>query len=101
MPITHKAKRSKEVKKKDAPLLAIHENSPEYRSKLHIGHDRICDCGQTNINCLSAKEWLKSQIGIWRSPSLSLRVGLLRGSLRSRASHHTSCALRIPNALTI
>jgi DNA modification methylase len=66
MPITHKSKRSKEVKKKDAPLLAIHENSPEYRTKLHIGHDRTCDCGQTNINCLSAKEWLKSQIGVWR-----------------------------------
>ena len=66
MPITTKSKRLKEVKKKDAPFLAIHETSAEYRTKLHIGHDRTCDCGQTNINCLSAKEWLKSQIGVWR-----------------------------------
>lgn len=65
MPVSSKTKRSKEIKK-DVPVLAIRENLPEYRTKLHIGHDRTCDCGQTNINCLSAKEWLKSQLGVWR-----------------------------------
>ena len=60
-----KIKRSKVVKK-EAPVLAIKESSAEYRTKLHIGHTRTCDCGETNINCLTAKEWLKSQIGVWR-----------------------------------
>lgn len=65
MPATRKNKKLKEIKK-DLPVLAIRENSPEYRTKLHIGHARSCECGLTNINCLSAKEWLKSQIGVWR-----------------------------------
>ena len=60
-----KIKRSKAVKK-EVPVLAIKESSAEYRTKLHIGHARTCDCGDTNINCLTAKEWLKSQIGVWR-----------------------------------
>lgn len=31
-----------------------------------IGSDRLCDCPPNHINCLTAKEWLKSQIGVWR-----------------------------------
>lgn len=60
-----KSKRSKETKK-EANVLAIRENSAEYRTKLHIGHTRSCDCSETKINCLTAKEWLKSQLGVWR-----------------------------------
>ena len=60
-----KSKRSKEYKK-ESPVLAIREGAPEYRTKLHIEHTRTCDCGLTNINCLSAKDWLKSQLGVWR-----------------------------------
>lgn len=37
-----------------------------YRQKIDIHHQRICQCGPTNINCLTAKEWLKSQIGVWQ-----------------------------------
>jgi DNA modification methylase len=64
----HKNKKSGKSKKsnKELPVLAIKEDSPEYRTKLLIGHIRNCDCGPTNINCLPAKEWLKSQIGVWR-----------------------------------
>lgn len=62
---TTKSKRSKGYKKETVSL-AIREDSPEYRTKLNINHSRTCDCGPTNINCMSAKEWLKSQIGVWR-----------------------------------
>lgn len=34
--------------------------------KLDIGYQRICDCKPTNINCLTAKEWLKCQLGVWQ-----------------------------------
>lgn len=54
------------IYKKDAPSLIIREGSPEYQTKLHIGHTRACKCGPTHINCLPAKEWLKSQLGVWR-----------------------------------
>ncbi|OIO34045.1 MAG: DNA methyltransferase [Candidatus Hydrogenedentes bacterium CG07_land_8_20_14_0_80_42_17] len=33
---------------------------------LDIGSQRICSCAPTHINCLSGKEWLKHQIGVWQ-----------------------------------
>lgn len=33
---------------------------------LNIGHTRLCDCKPNNINCLTAKEWIKSQVGVWQ-----------------------------------
>jgi len=44
----------------------IRDDSIDYGKKTEIGHDRTCSCGPTNINCMSAKEWLKSQIGVWQ-----------------------------------
>lgn len=44
----------------------IHEGSPLHRRKLLIGHQRTCQCGPTHINCLTAKEWLKRQLGVWQ-----------------------------------
>ncbi|HPI38399.1 MAG TPA: DNA methyltransferase [Ignavibacteriaceae bacterium] len=35
-------------------------------NKLEIGFDRICQCDRTKINCLTAKEWLKCQLGVWQ-----------------------------------
>lgn len=32
---------------------------------LSIAHERNCQCKPTALNCLSGKEWLKAQIGIW------------------------------------
>jgi DNA modification methylase len=36
------------------------------KDKLSIGYKRLCDCGLTHINCMSAKDWLKSQLGVWQ-----------------------------------
>lgn len=33
--------------------------------QLDIGYDKTCDCPANHINCLTAKEWIKSQVGIW------------------------------------
>jgi len=33
--------------------------------KLNILYKKNCNCADTHINCLTAKEWLKSQVGIW------------------------------------
>jgi len=32
---------------------------------LDIGYERTCDCKASHINCLTAKEWLKCQLGVW------------------------------------
>ena len=33
--------------------------------KLNINYKRACNCGYTNINCLTPKEWLKNQVAVW------------------------------------
>lgn len=33
---------------------------------LDIDFKRTCECGPTHINCMTPKDWLKSQIGVWQ-----------------------------------
>jgi len=49
----------------DKPTI-IREGSSLYRSRLNIGCQRTCNCKPSHINCLAAKEWLKSQLGVWQ-----------------------------------
>jgi DNA modification methylase len=44
---------------------ALRETSNGYSAKLDIGFTRTCACRPTNINCLTAKDWMKSQVGLW------------------------------------
>ena len=39
---------------------------PMSRGKLSIGHERSCSCRANNLNCMTAKEWIKSQLGVWQ-----------------------------------
>lgn len=32
---------------------------------LEIGYEKNCACKGNNINCLTAKEWMKNQLGVW------------------------------------
>lgn len=67
MRITTKPKRTSIYKpKKDIGPRIIKEGSVEYQTKLSIGQTKTCDCSPNHINCLQAKDWLKSQIGVWR-----------------------------------
>ncbi len=60
-------KKSRKIEyKKDISALTIKEGDAEYRTKLNIGYSRTCECALNRINCLEAKDWLKSQIGVWR-----------------------------------
>lgn len=34
--------------------------------KIDIGYKKTCECKGTNINCLTAKDWLKCQLGVWQ-----------------------------------
>ena len=36
------------------------------QKKLDIGTKRACECQPSHINCLSAKEWIKCQLGVWQ-----------------------------------
>jgi len=33
--------------------------------KIKINHEKICGCSPNHINCLTPKDWLKSQIALW------------------------------------
>lgn len=53
----------------DAPipkLLAVTPESPLYRHNLPVSHARTCDCSPNKLNCMTAKEWIKSQLGVWQ-----------------------------------
>lgn len=51
--------------KLDLPRAIFQENEI-YGQKLPIMFERTCDCKPNKLNCLSAKEWLKSQLGVWQ-----------------------------------
>lgn len=35
-------------------------------SKLKLGHVRTCACPPNHISCISPKEWIKNQLGVWQ-----------------------------------
>jgi DNA modification methylase len=39
--------------------------NPLFGAKLDLHFNRTCECEKSHINCLTAKEWLKRQIGVW------------------------------------
>ena len=44
----------------------IRDDSEFYRKRLPLTPKRLCSCKPTHLNCMTAKEWLKSQLGVWR-----------------------------------
>ncbi len=44
----------------------IREGTSLCRTKLRIGYQRTCNCKPSHINCMTAKQWLKSQLGVWQ-----------------------------------
>lgn len=45
----------------------LKEKISTYRGNtyLDIGYERICKCPPNKLNCLTPKEWIKSQVAIW------------------------------------
>ena len=52
---------------KDGPTVSqvVAAQAPPRPDILDIGYQRTCDCEPSHINCLTAKEWLKCQLGVW------------------------------------
>lgn len=44
----------------------IQEASTQYRTTLPIAFAKTCACKSNHLNCLTAKEWLKCQLGVWQ-----------------------------------
>lgn len=60
------AKEEKTKKKRSKTSITANESAAPYTTRLLAGATRTCKCAPTHINCLTAKEWLKSQIGVWQ-----------------------------------
>jgi DNA modification methylase len=41
-------------------------NATKSDSFLDVTNDRLCKCPPNHLNCLSAKDWLKAQLGVWQ-----------------------------------
>ena len=42
------------------------EGDDLHRTRLPIPGERACQCKASHLNCLSAKEWIKNQLGVWQ-----------------------------------
>jgi len=42
------------------------EPKQEISKKVEIGYQKTCTCPPNHINCMTAKEWMKSQLGVWQ-----------------------------------
>ena len=45
---------------------SLQNSDGEWKLPLTLGTQRTCKCKANHINCLTAKEWLKNQLGVWR-----------------------------------
>jgi len=39
---------------------------PLFRKPLPVSSTRTCACGPSHMNCMTAKEWIKCQLGVWQ-----------------------------------
>ena len=44
----------------------IEESSEFYGQKLPLNPERLCSCKPNHLSCITAKEWLKCQLGVWQ-----------------------------------
>ena len=45
---------------------AVFPHDTLHRCLLPITGDRVCECKASHLNCLTAKEWIKNQLGVWQ-----------------------------------
>ena len=64
---------------------------------LAVGIERTCGCKPSHINCLTAKEWLKNQLGVWR---FTYEARDIRDKTLHPATFPISLALRVIEQFT-
>ncbi|KJU82974.1 hypothetical protein MBAV_004351, partial [Candidatus Magnetobacterium bavaricum] len=46
--------------------MQVNTSDVDITKPIDIAYKRTCECKPTHINCMTPKEWLKSQIGVWQ-----------------------------------
>jgi len=44
----------------------ITKNSEAYQKIISINYLKTCPCLESHLNCMTAKEWIKCQLGVWQ-----------------------------------
>ena len=57
--------------------------------KIDVGFIRTCNCGPTHINCLTAKDWMRSQVALWE-------FNYERRDVRDRNTHPAVFPIDLP-----
>ena len=52
--------------KKRFKATSVKEAEPKYLKRIKIGSQQLCDCKPNHLNCMTAKEWIKAQLGVWQ-----------------------------------
>ncbi len=60
--------------------------------QINIGTERTCDCPPQHLCCLSAKEWLKNQIGVWE-------FAYEKRDVRDKSVHPASFPIGLPRRI--
>jgi DNA modification methylase len=47
-------------------MLLIESSISNRKRLLDIGYKKSCDCSPKHLNCMTGKEWIRSQLGVWR-----------------------------------
>ena len=47
-------------------ITAIYDTSSYFQNRLIVDPKKSCECPSNHINCMTAKEWIKAQIGVWK-----------------------------------
>lgn len=47
-------------------IKTIYENSLGFQRKVKLNTEKTCGCKPNHLNCMTAKEWVKAQIGVWQ-----------------------------------
>lgn len=42
------------------------EPSNSGNKRIDVGYKKICDCSPKRLNCMTGKEWIRSQLGVWK-----------------------------------
>lgn len=50
----------------DTLPLTISPTNPLHNTIISINHIKTCECKPNHLNCMTAKEWIKSQLGVWQ-----------------------------------
>ena len=66
--------------------------TPAAVQPLELASERLCDCPPKHLNCLTAKDWIKRQIGVWQ-------FAYERRDIRDRQAHPAAFPIALAQAV--